>query len=157
MKKMFVVSFLFLATSVFGAGYDMRSSIDIENVFPPQTITASATSDAVDIYGFRGATISVQQSDSNNSESNNIAWNLLESDSENGTYTPVIYSQLKGTDVSENASGTFLNITENASATHSEIAYMGNKSFLKIEASVKGSVSVPVSVSVIRQSPYTGR
>lgn len=83
MKKMFVVSFLFLATSVFGAGYDMRSSIDIENVFPPQTITASAT--------------------------------------------------------------------------HSEIAYMGNKSFLKIEDSVKGSVSVPVSVSVSRQSPYTGR
>ncbi len=160
MKKQLLLTVLLVcvsALSVFAGPMDTRSLIEYKPAIASETLAADTLSDPIYVNDYKACNIIIESGVATYSTSNAILFQLLESDSENGTYTPVLPYEIRGNNIDVDASGTFQILKEEFTSTNiSETAYMGGAQFLKIKAKIKGTGNGPNKVFIIKTHPYLG-
>ena len=125
----------------------------------PQVITSDTTGSAVDIRDCDAATIvysvGANAATQTLNSTNKLELQLLESSgsatgTSTGAYTAVAQSDLTS-GVTGNVLGAFYSLDSTAKlGAAGSVGYVGSKRFLKAKADEFGTVSIPVSVSIVK-------
>lgn len=161
MKKntlVLLVMALLCVAITFAAGKDVRSSISETVLISPRVTSSDATSAAIAVDDHKGTLLVAYTGIATYTDSVYINWQITECDTLAGTYTPVVAADVLGENVTVDASGTVLQFkTELTAADFSEVAYVGDKKYIKFTADLVGnhSAATPtIAAFAIEAYPY---
>ncbi len=159
MKKILLSAlfFCFGMLPIYAGPLDCRALIDYVPVIASDTMKATITSEAVYVNDYKSCNIVIESGVATYTASDTISWQLLECETINGTYTPVLANEIRGNNVEVDASGTFQLLKDNISNTNvSKTSYVGGANYLKVKGYVNGTVEGANKVTIIKTHPYLG-
>lgn len=132
---------------------DIYNNIDVVNLIDPEVLDADETSSSVDLQGYESAdvVIHVGVGGITFSSTNKIEFKLTHSDNDSD-YDAVDEDDVEGVD-SVGTGGIVHSLTsEHASATVTEVGYIGGKRYLKLQADFSGThgTGTPMAATVIK-------
>lgn len=132
---------------------DIYNNIDVVNLIDPEVLDADETSSAVDLQGYESAdvVIHVGAGGITFSSSNKVEFKLTHSD-DDSTYAAVDADDVEGID-SVGTGGIIHSLTAaHASATATEVGYIGEKRYLKLKADFSGThgTGTPMAATVVK-------
>jgi|TARA_A200000159_G_C7075473_1_gene236199 hypothetical protein len=130
---------------------ERASAFKIVNTLNAQTLTSSdVNGSTVDTKGFNSCFIAVNIGANGGTlnGSNNVTFVLQDSD-DDSTWADVTSSALAG-GYTVDSSGVFATIDDGAEDEASaKVAYTGNKRYVRVQADVTGTISLPVSAQAL--------
>lgn len=128
---------------------EKASHYKVQNAIPAQVLTTSdVNGTGIDIQGFNDVffVVNVGANGGTLDGSNNVTFVLQDSD-DNSTFADVTDSTLAG-GYTVDANGVFTTVDAGGeAATAYKVAYTGNKRYVRLQADVTGTISLPVSAS----------
>lgn len=135
---------------------DLCNNIDVVQVLDPATVDATGNSGDVDLAGANSATLLINLGEDGGTglgSSHKLAFKLEHAD-DDGTGSAGSYSECDDDDVlgfTDLSSGVFFTLadTDDDDAVY-KIGYVGGKRFVKMTWTETGTVSIPMSVTLIK-------
>lgn len=158
-NQLLLTIFLILASVIIAVAgpMDTRSLIEYEPAIASETLEADALSEPIFVNDYKACNIIIESGVATYTATDTIRFQLLESDAANETFTPVLPYEIRGNNVTVDASGTFQILDKGITSVNvSETAYMGSAQYLKIKAHLSGDASGSCRVFIIKTHPYVG-
>jgi hypothetical protein len=131
---------LLLPPAGFCESNDLASQLDIETVLKPGAYSADQTSGAIDAGNYRAHLFGIYVSAGSYTSALSIEFNLKHCATSNGTFTPVVESDMIG--VVPSASGTIYTVDKDiTTAAFQEFLYVGRMPYLKMTTDFIGDHS----------------
>ena len=131
---------LFAVIPAHSQSNDLASQLDIEKVIGPGLYTIDQTSAVIDGTNNRAHLFGIYVSAGSYTTSLGMEFNLKHCATSNGTFTPVVSSDMIG--VTPSASGTIYTVDEDiTTAAYQEFLYVGRMPYLKLTMDMIGDHS----------------
>jgi hypothetical protein len=132
---------------------DIYNNIDIVNAIDPEGLKVDETSSAIDLQGYESAevVIHVGVGGITFSDTNKVEFKLTHSDNDSD-YAAVDEDDVEGIDSVGTGGIIHSLIAAHASATVTEVGYIGGKRYLKLHADFSGThgTATPMAATVVK-------
>lgn len=132
---------------------DLYNNIEVSAVLAPVVVSATATHTDIDLAGFNSACLLIDtgvDAGSGLSDSHKLVFTLNHSD-DGTTYSAVTTADMLDLTVT---SGVVLTIdSTDEDATLYKLGYVGGKRYLELTYTETGTVSMPMSITLIKGNP----